>query len=131
MADIFEGPKRIQRKRTKGFKLPPNTIYVGRPSKWGNPFKVGCIMNYMDILHFMDFKDVKKYFQVKGQTVNAIAKKPLDIEDSMYLYKKYKFNVTEETKKKLLTQLKGKNLACWCPMDKPCHADILLKLANK
>lgn len=31
-------PMRIQRKRTKGWKMPPNTIYVGRGSKWGNPF---------------------------------------------------------------------------------------------
>lgn len=33
-----ETPKRIQRKRTKGWKMPENTIYVGRGSKWGNPF---------------------------------------------------------------------------------------------
>jgi hypothetical protein len=33
-------PIRIQRKRTKGWKLPPNTVYVGRGSKWGNPFKI-------------------------------------------------------------------------------------------
>ena len=38
MKDI---PKRIQRKRTAGWKMPENTIYVGRPSKWGNPFEVG------------------------------------------------------------------------------------------
>jgi hypothetical protein len=31
-------PKRIQCKRTKGWKMPPNTVYVGRPSLWGNPF---------------------------------------------------------------------------------------------
>lgn len=31
-------PKRIQRKRTAGWRMPPNTIYVGRGSKWGNPF---------------------------------------------------------------------------------------------
>lgn len=33
--------KRIQRKRTRGWKMPPNTVYVGRPTKWGNPYKVG------------------------------------------------------------------------------------------
>ena len=31
-------PKRIQRKRTKGWQMPPNCVYVGRPTKWGNPF---------------------------------------------------------------------------------------------
>lgn len=33
-------PKRIQRKRTKGWKMPENTVYVGRGSKWGNPYYV-------------------------------------------------------------------------------------------
>lgn len=33
-------PKRIQRKRTKGWRMPENTVYVGRGSKWGNPFTV-------------------------------------------------------------------------------------------
>jgi hypothetical protein len=33
-------PVRIQRKRTKGWKMPPNTVYVGRGSQWGNPFKI-------------------------------------------------------------------------------------------
>lgn len=33
--------KRIQRKRSKGWRMPPNTVYVGRPSKWGNPFRIG------------------------------------------------------------------------------------------
>jgi hypothetical protein len=31
-------PIRIQRKRTKGWRMPPNTVYVGRPTRWGNPF---------------------------------------------------------------------------------------------
>lgn len=34
-------PHRIQRKRTKGWLMPPGAIYVGRPSKWGNPYRVG------------------------------------------------------------------------------------------
>jgi hypothetical protein len=32
---------RIQRKRTEGWKMPANTVYVGRRSRWGNPFKIG------------------------------------------------------------------------------------------
>ena len=36
-------PVRIQRKRTKGWKMPPNTVYVGRPTEWGNPFKIGVL----------------------------------------------------------------------------------------
>ncbi|MGE3840071.1 MAG: DUF4326 domain-containing protein [Vicinamibacterales bacterium] len=33
-------PQRIQRKRSKGWKMPENTVYVGRPTKWGNPWSV-------------------------------------------------------------------------------------------
>ena len=32
--------KRIQRKRVKGWRIPENCIYIGRPSKWGNPYKI-------------------------------------------------------------------------------------------
>jgi hypothetical protein len=28
-------------------------------------------------------------------------------------------------------ELRGKNLACWCPLNQPCHADVLLELANR
>lgn len=31
-------PKRIQRKRIKGWEMPPNTLYCGRPTMWGNPY---------------------------------------------------------------------------------------------
>lgn len=35
---MADKPKRIQRMRTKGWRMPPNTVYVGRPTKWGKPF---------------------------------------------------------------------------------------------
>ena len=39
-------PKRIQRSRAKGWKMPANAIYVGRPTVWGNPYVVGSeLMN--------------------------------------------------------------------------------------
>ena len=34
------GPKRIQRQRTAGWRMPANAVYVGRPTKWGNPWRV-------------------------------------------------------------------------------------------
>ncbi len=89
-------PKRIQRKRTKGWRMPPNTVYVGRPTEWGNPFKG---------------KDA---------------------------YKKYKKAMYAEYEEEWvagllmsMTIIEGMNLACWCSLDKPCHADVLLKIANE
>ena len=31
-------PRRIQRRRTKGWRMPKGAVYVGRPTKWGNPY---------------------------------------------------------------------------------------------
>lgn len=103
-------PKRIQRKRTKGFKLPPNTVCVDRTSRWGNPFVVvkdgdaaECVRKYRDMLmpYTHQSKDGMMDFYV------AIA----NMED-------------------IQISLRGKNLACFCPLDQPCHADVLLEIAN-
>ena len=85
-------PIRIQRKRTKGWQMPPNTVYVGRPTKWGNPFKSGD--RARDVRFFLTHRP---------------------------------YNLTTRT---IRRGLAGKNLACWCPLDQPCHADVLLKIAN-
>lgn len=34
------------------------------------------------------------------------------------------------TAERIRAELAGKNLACWCPLDEPCHADVLLEIAN-
>jgi len=99
-----EKPIRIQRKRIKGWRMPKNTVYVGRPSKWGNPF------NGPDALKL--YREMAETLLKPGSVWFNSNRK------IMYLYHKD------------LLELRGKNLACWCPLDKPCHADILLELAN-
>ncbi|MBT4177737.1 MAG: DUF4326 domain-containing protein [Candidatus Marinimicrobia bacterium] len=99
-------PERIQRKRSKGWKMPPNTVYVGRGSKFGNPFK---------ITEDRDAREVVSAFEI-WLTVDGvhagIPEKKVAILDN-------------------IEKLKGKNLACWCKIGAPCHADVLLKLVNK
>ena len=92
-------PVRMQRKRTKGFRLPAGSIYVGRPSRWGNPYRVGA--------EPIDGGD--------GQT----------IEEVMWAYEHLQLPHLD------VSPLRGKDLACWCPLNQPCHADILLKAANQ
>lgn len=87
-------PQRIQRKRTRGWRMPPNTVYVGRPSKWANP----CVIEH------------------ERQRADAIAW--------------YEAHIAPNIPPEDLRELRGKNLACYCPLDKPCHADVLLRLAN-
>ena len=106
-------PIRIQRKRTKGWKMPPNTVYVGRPTRWSNPFRIGidgtrnqCIELYKRLL----LPSIYGPLQTNNFVTNTAISEG---------------NTTN------IKLLKGKNLACWCPLDKPCHADILLRLANE
>lgn len=89
-------PKRIQRKRTRGWKMPSNTVYVGRPTRWGNPYKIGTCM----------IPDARA--AVEAFAANLPLGKIRGIEE-----------------------LRGHDLACWCALDQPCHADVLLELANR
>lgn len=112
-------PVRVQRKRTKGWKMPPNTVYVGRPTTWGNPFRVGehgdaaeCVKLYRDCI----LGDIQPG-QMNGAQLDAADEAWPDC-----------FAMPCQNTAKIF--LRGKNLACFCPLDQPCHADILLQLAN-
>lgn len=96
-------PKRIQRKRTKGWRMPEGAVYVGRGSEWGNPYRVGDPDPFRPG-EALDHATAAKYYGERF-TASGVA----DIRN----------------------RLGGKDLACWCPLDKPCHADILLRLANQ
>ena len=99
-------PERIQRKRSKGWKMPENTVYVGRPTMWGNPYKVGDGL-------CETVEDAVKYYHIGVLTgSNFVSEDFIPNEDI------------------IRKSLKGKNLACWCKEGEPCHADILLKIAN-
>lgn len=103
-------PKRIQRKRTKGWRMPENTVYVGRGSRWGNPWVVGkvTILTGKRAGERITAKDAVRMFR---NTVNATLARTPEFKTD-------------------LESLRGKNLACWCPLDLPCHADALLELAT-
>ena len=100
-------PKRIQRKRTKGWKMPPNTVYVGRPTIWGNPYRVG---------------------QAVGPNAPRMTAAEAVTKYREWLEACNKFStISIEFVRK---ELRGKNLACWCPLGQPCHADVLLEISN-
>lgn len=103
------GTKRIQRRRTKGWRLPEGAVYVGRPTRWGNPFQVG--ESYpRGPLH-------------RGGVVTV-----RDRAHAVDLYKAWLFH--QQRAADLIPELHGKDLACWCPLDQPCHAEFLLDIAN-
>lgn len=105
--------KRIRLSRKKGWKLPENTVVVSRPTKWGNPFIVSK--------HGTREECVRKFeLLCSGYYCVSLDSECADAQQRFMHYAK-----------KHLAMLRGKNLACWCALDAPCHADILLQIANK
>lgn len=101
-------PQRIQLSRRKGWRMPANTAKIDRTSKWGNPFVIGADGTREEC--------IEKYRRfVAGKTAT-------DRKDVLASRKLVAAHASE---------LKGKNLACWCSLDGPCHGDILLELANR
>jgi len=97
---MTDKPIRIQLSRAKGWKMPENTVVVARPGKWGNPFRIGD-------------------FGIPG--ANTAVQRYREWLDGM---------VAGPTPPQSFAELRGKNLACWCKLGQPCHADVLLELAN-
>lgn len=102
-------PKRIQLKRSRGWRMPANTVKVDRSTKWGNPFIVG-----QDAIH-----------PLTGKPVHVTAKTA-----AIALFAAYLQSTGAQKADEALRELKGKNLACWCKEGDGCHADILLMVAN-
>jgi hypothetical protein len=86
--------------------MPKNTVYVGRPSMWGNPFTSG------DQWAVDQFVNWLEKGPVSDAGIEMFAAKHAYIKANIHL-------------------LRGKNLACWCREGSPCHANILLNLANQ
>jgi hypothetical protein len=119
--------------------MPANTVSVARPGMWGNPHAVvldqmrwdGETLDEHDepveqgpwLCKMQPDRDAGWWFPTKEA---AIAK-------SLALYR---WRLTDSpasiaaVQKDHLGSLRGKNLACWCALDQPCHADVLLELAN-
>lgn len=103
---------RIQRKRLKGWRQPPNTRYCGRGTKYGNQHKIIVTLDgwVVDGVKFQTRYDAQKY----------------SVE-------KYKMDVLEELKRNpaYFDELKGyENLSCFCPLEMPCHVDAIIEFLS-
>ena len=94
-------PARLRLSRKKGWRLPANAVNVARPSRWGNPFRVGA----------PGIPDIP--------TAVALFRRALEAGDPRIA-----------PRDEIVAALRGKDLACWCPLDGPCHADVLIEVAN-
>ena len=110
----MEKPKRIQLRRTKGWRMPANTVKVDRSTRWGNPFKPE------------GYWDAGYSGSLQIALIHCIAAFKAWMEG-----KSHWAHAGEMSPRPEIESLRSKNLACWCPLGKPCHADVLLELANE
>lgn len=121
-------PQRIQRQRTKGWRTPlcscgcgKPAIYVGRQrggDTWANPYKVG---DWVQIESPSIYEPHHTYVYGPG---------PLSAHVAVLLFRVWVESRPELTEQ-IREELAGHDLACWCPLDQPCHADVLIELANQ
>jgi len=110
-------PQRIQRTRIpkRGYILADGSaytgqpVYVGRPGPWGNPFTVA------------EF----------GTAAVAVARFEQHLRVRRNPFPGWTDLIEYPADDEIRRALAGRDLACWCPLDQPCHADVLLKLANQ
>jgi len=85
--------------------MPEGAVYVGRPTKWGNPWPIGEPGMDGEVMP-SSLAAIDRYKSAIGQISGV------------------------PTSEEIRRELAGKDLVCWCPVDQPCHADVLLKIAN-
>ena len=112
-------PKRIQLSRKKGWRKPENTVVVSRPSKWGNPHTI---------------EDAELWLR-HGVGMRVVTKEQAREQAAYDFRRSLKIGHLRFFESHVRDELRGKNLACWCPLPKPgepdhCHAAVLLEIAN-
>lgn len=110
-------PCRIQRKRIAGWRMPANTVSVTRPGRHGNPYYPGCGLGFGGF--DADMRPVAWPLNTNADAVRHFRE-----------YIRLMQRDEPARFKALVGPLRGKNLACWCGLDDPCHADVWLEFAN-
>lgn len=96
--------------------MPEGAVYVGRPTVWGNPFRPSS-KDLMWCGHSIVFTDT------------GIEDGPMGADGAVYHFRLVALDRMMR-EPDWVTPLRGKDLACWCPLDRPCHADVLLELVG-
>jgi hypothetical protein len=102
--------------------MPEGAVYVGRPTQWGNPFTIREDVAIRPNPEPMWAVMFGPRLLVRWDTRTLAAADAVD---------RYRRLLREHPSASAwIAALRGKDLACWCPLDQPCHADVLLKVAN-
>ncbi len=148
-------PRRIQRKRTKGWRMPEGAVYVGRPTVWGNPFALDdrWLVWAAVALGFLGNVDGRRQASVALYRWWLTGARPKarkirgnmgaigyedgrevptqDLVQGLAGVMACSYRAPQLPPRPALAPLRGHDLACFCAQDRPCHADVLLELANR
>jgi hypothetical protein len=117
-------PVRIQRQRTKGWRMPPNTVSVTRPGPFGNPWTIELAIDYAASNCSLNLS--------RGEAPEyAVEQYRLMLENKIDFRRAPIASGFRDNVMAILPTLRGKNLACWCKVGAPCHGDVLLEFANR
>lgn len=148
-------PQRIRLSRTAGWRLPPNAVSVARPSRWGNPFRLGSLTTGLvrapGPLSGQAWEFEGRIATPGRHTVTL----PTGAGTVCHVRYATRVEVVELYRRALLRQndpaiaahfgprgpitvtaddvrrdLAGRDVACWCPLSVPCHGDVLLQVGN-
>lgn len=148
---MSEQPKRIQLSRQRGWRKPEGAIVVSRPSRWGNPFRVGT-RDALARVPALDGQPWEREGRISAAGMQHDYQHPdghwtrhtiryLTVAETVECYRAlllgggWPLDFTHNggyypTAAEARAELAGHDLACWCPLDQPCHADTLLSIAN-
>lgn len=113
---MADEPKRIQLSRAAGWRMPENTVKVTRPGPYGNPFVIG--------------EAAPTTYARFHRGVVENAEQAVALFRRALVHELSRRTPAADRAADLVANIHGKNLACWCRLGNPCHADVLLELAN-
>lgn len=105
--------------------MPGGAVYVGRPTKWGNPFSVQTWGLSLSLALFRDAAN-----GIWNPSTLPSAYEDWRINDAVLLATNWRENMGAHPVEMIRAGLRGLDLACWCPEGQLCHADVLLEIAN-
>lgn len=107
-------PDRIRLYRLKGWRKPAMTILVCRPTRWGNPWVV---------------EQHEGRWRCRDSRNGLCVPAATEAEARDLAIAHYRAWIAPQAEA-VRGALRGYNLACFCRLDQPCHADVLLEIAN-
>ena len=123
----MSAPRRAQRGRGRGRRPPAGAVFVGRPSEWGNPFRITRSSDYHGLPGSWFLLDrTGATYHPDEDTERSARQKAVDLF-AEWLVSRADGAPTVE---RIRAELAGRVLVCWCPRQEPCHADVLLAIAN-